>query len=611
MESETRQILTVLLVTLLISCIGILISSSIISLLEGDLVVDTMQAEYSFDGSLTETYQYQVRSDDTYRSLNRNFLAPVSMTPLSSPYVRFIGVTAPKGAVGYMKDYSGKVTMEGGTSESQALIRQRASNNEAGAFKQDYYQKGSWSVLYTWQISPPVERGIDADHLNIDIATSHIPYSSVRITFPADNVISVYPHPADLTVTREGERYILTGSAPADVPLGFELLLTRGAGDQIHGIITDLGSVSVIEKTSAANPWYGAILAMLPPVILTISQILLAVIPVGLFLIWYLKGREIPFTVPEHLSVIPDPSLKPWMVTLIFEGDPQEFGENGLYATLLDMHRQGLIKIEEKPGETNILITLLKTSSPDAYEQTVLTTLGRIATDGVLDTGMLASMAETANSNSEVRTNLLAYQEQIKSLNDYSSSALENRYIEDGRGYLVPLLILPGIWILISIAAGIGGKDLPTGFVAALLAGLAVVEGGIAILFPATLFGRWKGNTYAEKLQWDSFRSFLSDAVLIRRYAPSDIRMWGEWLVYGTALGVGDQVMKSMKDLKVTTSEFSTGGGGTMFLGPALFYSAFRPVTAYSPPSSSSGIGGGGGFGGGGGGFGGGGAGGW
>jgi len=83
---------------------------------------------------------------------------------------------------------------------------------------------------------------------------------------------------------------------------------------------------------------------------------------------------------------------------------------------------------------------------------------------------------------------------------------------------------------------------------------------------------------------------------LITRYAPQDISIWDEWLNYGTALGIGDKVVKAMNELNISLREASIA---------AEMPRAFTPIMAIT--STRAGGGGGGGFGAGGG-FGGGGA---
>jgi uncharacterized membrane protein len=117
----------------------------------------------------------------------------------------------------------------------------------------------------------------------------------------------------------------------------------------------------------------------------------------------------------------------------------------------------------------------------------------------------------------------------------------------------------------------------------------------IAALFPTTLFGYWKDDNLREKLQWDAFKAHLSDFSQLDRYGPEDINMWGRWLVFGTALGVGDKVAEAMNMLEVDYAP-------VRFV-PTYYY-WFRPITTarlYGSSRSGSRGGGGGGFGGGGG----------
>jgi uncharacterized membrane protein len=90
---------------------------------------------------------------------------------------------------------------------------------------------------------------------------------------------------------------------------------------------------------------------------------------------------------------------------------------------------------------------------------------------------------------------------------------------------------------------------------------------------------------------------------MIQKYAPTDLSTWGDWLIYGTALGVGKKVEKAMQSLNVGVADAG------LPVGPVGMNYAFIPLIAFTPPSSGS-SGGRGGFGGGfgGGGFGGGGA---
>lgn len=68
-----------------------------------------------------------------------------------------------------------------------------------------------------------------------------------------------------------------------------------------------------------------------------------------------------------------------------------------------------------------------------------------------------------------------------------------------------------------------------------------------------SLFGRWKVSYYKEKLEWDAFKNFLSNLAMIKKYSlRKDISIWKDWLIYGTALGVGDKVVEAMKSLELS-----------------------------------------------------------
>ena len=47
----------------------------------------------------------------------------------------------------------------------------------------------------------------------------------------------------------------------------------------------------------------------------------------------------------------------------------------------------------------------------------------------------------------------------------------------------------------------------------------------------------------------------LSDLAMIKKYQSEDISVWKDWLVYGAALGVADNVIKAMKELNIKIPE--------------------------------------------------------
>ena len=101
----------------------------------------------------------------------------------------------------------------------------------------------------------------------------------------------------------------------------------------------------------------------------------------------------------------------------------------------------------------------------------------------------------------------------------------------------------------------------------------------VAYMFPVFLMGRYKPGLYKEKLGWNAFREFLSDFSQMQRYSTEDLTMWGSWLVYGTALGVGDKVAQAMKSLNVRFPAAQL---------PVIAHRHFNPIITASRPVTYS-----------------------
>jgi uncharacterized membrane protein YgcG len=140
----------------------------------------------------------------------------------------------------------------------------------------------------------------------------------------------------------------------------------------------------------------------------------------------------------------------------------------------------------------------------------------------------------------------------------------------------------------------------------------------------STLHRMWVRRTPKGALlhaRWQAFRRYLNDFSRMEESPPASLALWEQFLVYGIALGVAEQVLEAARlhappEIVKGSSFYSPGIVGSIS-GPYIF--SFSNLEndfsdAFTPPSSSgSGSSGGGGLfsGGGGGGFGGGGGGAW
>lgn len=602
---EKKQIALIFIVTLLIGVAAFFIPGQIESGtpdFSGDLIVDSYEVTWNDDGTLTEHYVYNVRSSGDYQMLYRVWAAPLfsainSKEQYDRAHIELTDVKLPENTAGYIKTKTGDVYLFNSKSSSlKDFVAEKAYPNEAGIVNTGHFSSGKYAVEYTYNIYPPVEYDEEAAHINLMLASDHIPYSNVRIVLDSDMITKVFTHPPGYDIKNEDGKIVITGNSPENQMIEVEMLLSPEAADMIPGYKEYVSGV--IEKTESANSGYelGFTVAS---VIIAIGKLLVLLTPFLLLALYIRVGREKKFTVPKYLSTIPNKKITPWQANLLFKGDAFTSDENGFYATILALHKEKKIKITEKDDKKGVLIEILDSASDDRYEQRVLNFINvNSGEDGILDTGYFEEVSKSASRSMADERIASALKENLNSLMSESDESLSSKYAVDGRGLLLPFYIAGGLIIIISIGILFLFPD-AAGFlfIAALTGALIIIQAIIATVFPTTLFGHWKEDYYKEKLEWNSFKNFLSDLSRIKEYGTEDLNMWGEWLIYGTALGVGDKVAAAMKELDVDVSRQG------YFYPHYIWFAGFYAISSFSPPSqgaSGGGFGAGGGFGGGG-----------
>ncbi len=576
--SELKQLAVVLVLVSAIGIGGVLFSLSIGW--KGPLTVD-YDAKIVLNGSITlqEEYVYHVH-ESKFRMLYRNWEVPMSFGWIDKPHVELLKVRGD--GIPYAKDYLGRVKVWG-DGNAEILAEELAERNEVGIIRLPKFEVGDYGAEYDFKIFPPIMTDGRFDHVNLKLADKHVPYDRVRIEVidPNGDVIRLYPH-FDCKIIRKGNTWILEGSSPSNSLVEVEMVLKHGS---VKGFL--IRTEDVLGKTESANFWYSLTSTTLKTMRYTITAIVLA-FPALVAFVYYRYGREKEFVVPEFLSYVPK-KRKPWMVNLVFKGDAFKFDSDGFYATLLDLQRRGFLEMETyEEGKLRkskeMRIRVLKENG-DEYERLVLSFIKRFSENGVFDTRRLK---ELAKRNPSVVASWL------DSVMNYSNPRISEEFVEN-KGKTIFTLI-SAISILVVIASLIIGAMLeryPDASALPVLSATLFGQSLVCALTPSQLFGRWKGDSYKEKLEWDAFRRFLSDMAMIKKYAPEDVAIWKDWLVYGTALGVGENVVKAMKAMNVSVPEVTT------FYGLHAFHGV-RSAVARTSGGGGGGFGAGGGFGGGG-----------
>ena len=204
---------------------------------------------------------------------------------------------------------------------------------------------------YVFRLHPPLECDKEYCHLNLKLADEHLPYNNVMIIVhdPQGYVSQLFEHSL-MDVKKEGDTWIVRGVSQKDTLFEIEMLLDPAISGEMEGFPNPISDVK--EKTLQANSKY-SIFSQLSFAL----KAMVFLFPVLLAFIYYKFGREKSFTVPKFLSFVPR-NRKPWLVNLVFRKDPFDYDENGFYATLLDLHKREIIKIETG-GEKKLKIKML------------------------------------------------------------------------------------------------------------------------------------------------------------------------------------------------------------------------------------------------------------
>ena len=328
----------------------------------GDVYVDNYRADIYLNGTLAERFVYRIESSGKYRMLYREWKMPLSAQNLSIPYVEPLKITPAAGVIPYFRDNNGNARiLSANDSGYESEVRSLAELNEIGGYYPQRFSSGRFQMDYLFRIHPYLECDQEFCHWNLMLADEHLPYRQVTIYIhdPDDLMVQFFPHP-DMNYRKEGDSWVITGSSPEDGLIEVEMLLSPEASGFIQGFPRQVSDVR--SKTLSAQGGGFDLLFIL--------RAMVVIFPLLLILIYYRFGREKRYTVPKFLSTIPS-SRKPWLVNMVFKGDAYDFDQDGFYATVLDLSRRDIIKIDTTFGTKIILLPAID-SDIDSYERKVL-----------------------------------------------------------------------------------------------------------------------------------------------------------------------------------------------------------------------------------------------
>ncbi len=272
----------------------------------------------------------------------------------------------------------------------------------------------------------------------------------------------------------------------------------------------------------------------------------------------------------------------------------------GFQASIMNLIDRGALRMETQENmdseEKILLIDFNNVDNADLSlsEKSLVNALYPFAENEILNLSSL-------NDKLSLQRNAKSFQEDYNTWADHvknESSSKRSEYFDDRGSTLISAIGFLGLAFGVIIAILGFLTELGNGYISILGGGFLIVFSLALMFVPEDIFGRWTKEGRLFYLKWSNFKKFLKDNSLIKEHPPESIVIWKKYLIYGTALGVADNVFKSMKMHVPDISDYDDG----IFLyhyygGYYVFNQAFK--TSESAANPSSGSGGFGGFGGG------------
>ncbi len=322
--------------------------------------------------------------------------------------------------------------------------------------------------------------------------------------------------------------------------------------------------------------------------------------PIGAILIYFKYGREPKVMydgIYERELPTGDP---PEVVNALIDnktniGTPNIKGFEASIMNLIDRKAFNIFKEANSDIDTNELVLTFNhdmKSELSNSEKIVFDTLHHFSQDNTLNLSQLSGKFSSESQAQSFVDRIGDWEESVK-----NEINLEE-YFDDTGSSFISVISIVGLVFGVIIAA--------LGVMTSLNSGIYAVAGGIfLVIFSIVImrleedrFGRWTENGRVYYLKWRNFKKFLKDNSLMEEHPPESIVVWRKYLIYGAALGVADNVYKSMKLQVTNIPDYDDG----LFMyhyygGYGIFLSAYN--TSNSTINSSSDSGGFGGLGGG------------
>lgn len=495
------------------------------------------------NGTLEEVYTYRVKRDGELYVLSRSWNIEVRFARGGERVIPIdINVTPSEGCIGYACSSLGQIEMYHGR-DYTIYHSKYIKRNEMGIYCRDGFKKGIYVVRYLVRIYPPLLKGTDGYLLHLTLSDDGSAYEKASIRLVGFKIKNLWlPHYME---AEGGDNLTIRTKKRTDGPLTMAVLLRN-----LPENFTNYGATPV-KSAYREGRWEIMKVNMLyiySTLLYRIVKYYYLSFPLFFLFLYILLGREKDPGEAENTLLLPPQKRPPWLVSYIFhkygEGDiPPE----GLLATILDMRRKKIIELE---GDR---IFIISEHTRDPIERRVLRFLKRLSGDGEISLSSIKTTGPTRSSSELVQE----LKELIKT--DDEIQKYKDEFIEDLVPWAKYLYSIPTMFFLLMactprIFASAFQSTLEYATIYTLL-GLSVAAVDDPIKRP--LITRWRHNYYQEKLLWDAFREGIKRMKIYPESANDSLVQ--DWLIYGTALGVGKEASEALLSYTGTASTLLVG----------------------------------------------------
>lgn len=428
--------------------------------------------------------------------------------------------------------------------------------------------------------------------------------SNVRgiFEFPEEvRVTEVFTHPR-LQIKRKGNRYTLTASHLPPGAIAEVRFVAQPIPELPYAASNPLLTLEDIEREEAK--YYSTVRKALG-----FSFGLFGFFVLLLILVYLFFGREPKVPYLREYEEEPPTDDPPDVVNALVKNIGGSVDEDGVAAVLLHLYHLDLIDFTED-GKAIILKVKEAPKDLPETERVFFDLLVRFAENGEFRFGDLQERFE--RSLAEARSFNVAFSAYRK---EVGRELLRRKYLKTTGNVLAKLL---GFFMVLGSLPVVSPGSSPTTVhflpLFTVLSGATFFIGVSVLLARRDLFGRWTKEGRLFYLRWMSFARFLEEYSLIAERPPQAVILWEKYLIYATALGLGEMVLNHLRRL-IPHEVWERESRHPYFYGPFVFLPSrnlarlSQVAAATVAQASSRGKGGGfggGGFGGGAGGFGGG-----